>query len=183
VGACYICWRGHLLIRRWAVQTSQEEPSRIISEVFPRLFRFFFNSQSWGRAALKLRTTQNSATIMGLLKSIWNGFGDLYDSVENTSGNDSYEDNNRYTEPYENNDRYTEPRTYSPGTMWMYKIHLYGSYYTANHNRRWVSEEIFETPEFDLQDRAYIRRLVRLRYPDAVDCDSVQVFFHGQEWK
>ena len=97
MGAYYICWRGDLLIRRWAVQTSQEEPSRIISEVFPRLFRFIFNSQSWGRAALKLRTTQNSATIMGLLKSIWNGFGDLYDSVENTSDNNFYEDRGCYT--------------------------------------------------------------------------------------
>ena len=28
IGAYHICWRGHLLIRRWAVQTSKEEPSR-----------------------------------------------------------------------------------------------------------------------------------------------------------
>ena len=32
---------------------------------------------------------------MGLLKSIWNGFGDMYDSMENSTDND-YEDNNRY---------------------------------------------------------------------------------------
>ena len=50
----------------------------------------------------------------------------------------------------------------------------------ANHNRRWVSEEIFETPMFDLQDKASIKSLVRLRCSDAVDCDNVQVFFHEQ---
>ncbi len=36
---------------------------------------------------------------MGLLKSIWNGFGDLYDSVDNSSNNDSeYEDYRSYRE-------------------------------------------------------------------------------------
>lgn len=34
---------------------------------------------------------------MGILKGIWNAMGDLYDSVENTSDNDYYEDNNHYT--------------------------------------------------------------------------------------
>ncbi len=34
---------------------------------------------------------------MGLLKGIWNGLGDLYDSVENTSDSDYYEDRGRYT--------------------------------------------------------------------------------------
>jgi len=113
---------------------------------------------------------------MGLLKGIWNAMGDLYDSVENTSDNDYYKDNNRYEEPEHRQQR-------SAGTMWMYKINLYGSYYTAHNERRWVSEEVFETPQFDLQDKAHIRRLVRLRYPDAVDCDDIQVFFHGQEYK
>ena len=36
---------------------------------------------------------------MGLLKNIWNGFGDLYDSVENSSGND-YSENNCYESPH-----------------------------------------------------------------------------------
>ena len=124
----YICWRGHLLIRRWAVQTSQEEPSRIISEVFPRPCRIIYNSQSWGRCGIGVAHDTDKCTMV----------------------------------------------------MWMYRIHLYGDYYTANHNRRWVSEEIFETPMFDLQDKASIKSLVRLRYPDAVDCDNVQVFFHEQ---
>ena len=46
---------------------------------------------------------------MGLLKGLWNGLGDLYDSVDNTS-NDDYNNNNRRqgntsNDDYNNNNR------------------------------------------------------------------------------
>ena len=64
--------------------------------------------------------------------------------------------------------------------MWMYRVHLQGRYKNYDGFDRWVSEEVFETPQFNLQDRDQIKRLVRSRYPDAKDCDSVQVYFHDQ---
>ena len=65
----------------------------------------------------------------------------------------------------------------------MYKIHLSGRYTDYKGCTRWVSEAPFEAPQFDLQDKSSIARIVRLHYPDADDCSGVQVYYHGQEWR
>ncbi|MCQ2286138.1 MAG: hypothetical protein MJZ76_04610 [Bacteroidales bacterium] len=67
--------------------------------------------------------------------------------------------------------------------MWWYKIYLYGPYSDSEHHQKFVSRDVFEVPQFDLQSRAAIERIVKMRYYDAVDCDQVQVFFQGQEWR
>lgn len=66
--------------------------------MFPRLFVFILTAKPGNSEAQKLRTSRIVVyLVMGILKGIWNAMGDLYDSVENTSDNDYYEDNNRYT--------------------------------------------------------------------------------------
>jgi len=65
---------------------------------------------------------------MGLLKSIWDGFGDLYDSLENSSNNNYNEDNsyNNYNEHYEDDDCY-ERRQVRSGPQ---KVHvMWNGYY------------------------------------------------------
>jgi len=60
---------------------------------------------------------------MGLLKSIWDGFGDLYDSLENSSNNNYNEDNsyNNYNEHYEDEDRYERRQVRRSGPP---KVHV-----------------------------------------------------------
>lgn len=64
---------------------------------------------------------------------------------------------------------------------WWCTIHLYGSYRDYNGRIQFVSEEEFEIPKFDFADKASIARIVKSRYPDAVDCQNVQLFYHGDD--
>jgi hypothetical protein len=64
---------------------------------------------------------------------------------------------------------------------WFCTIHLYGSYRDYDGRIKFVSEELFETPKIDFQNKASIARIVRVRYPDADDCSGVQVFYHGHD--
>lgn len=70
---------------------------------------------------------------------------------------------------------------YKPMGCWWCTIHLYGSYRDYDNRTRYVSEEPFEVPKFDFQNKASIARIVKVRYPDAVDCSGVQVFYHGHD--
>jgi hypothetical protein len=62
----------------------------------------------------------------------------------------------------------------------MYTIHLYGRYTKIGGGDAFVDETPFDTPEFDLQDKKAIERIVKLRYPDCKECENVQVSFHEQ---
>ena len=64
---------------------------------------------------------------------------------------------------------------------WWSTIHLYGSYRNNDNRICYVSEEPFEVPKFDFQNRESIARVVKVRYPDASDCSGVQVFYHGHD--
>ena len=62
----------------------------------------------------------------------------------------------------------------------MYKIHLYGQIWNYDGSNCYVDETPFETPQFDLQDKKAIERIVKIRYPNCKDASGVQVFFHEQ---
>ena len=76
---------------------------------------------------------------------------------------------------------YTTHKVYCYMGCWWCKIHLYGYYRDYNNQIRYVSEEPFEVPLFDFPNKESIARITRVRYPDAVDCRNVQVFYYGHD--
>ena len=97
---------------------------------------------------------------MGLLSSIWNSFGDMYDSMQNSSNNNNYEDNDSYTssrnsDDYEENNHYERPHEYRrPGYV---RVEWRGHYLTTSGLWTW------RTWEGEMPDEQY-RRLANDGY-------------------